>query len=472
MRVLICFILLLVSNLQSAAQQLQFVKYKDWGYDDIYGSSFFNPSDSTAVVAYSSMKNGIRWLYSNTYADLYQSGLMILDMNGDSLRIIPDYTKYGAIVNTVKNSSGYVSVFLELPQSRIHDFVNRLNIYDALFNLRHSPILGAEYPPSGYFGLTDVYANDSDTKIYALGTVQDTTSDGDVVLYKMNDDGTEVWKRQYRIPGSQWCLHVRGDARSNKLLISGISRGGAAYVLGVDTSGALLYSRELYVPSSRAEWVNIKRTPDGGYAGILTGDSSFFFKYDSQFQPVYLEKFYLGVYQSLNVFDDGSVALQCTKDAGSVDSLIKFNPDNGQRIWGAVTYEPGFAQNDARGFSYFPNGDVLITGYKPNFNGEPGDFYWAKISNFGHPFDPVTATTRGVPQKPAWLGLLPNPAREVVSISCSAPPRRSYIYSSTGRLVQRFTGFKANISSLPAGIYLIQAELQNGQRATAKLVKE
>ena len=464
--------LLLVSTLQSYCQRVEFAKNKDWGFDDYYTRSYPNFLDTGVVVIYSSTKDGIRWRYRGGYSTLYQTGLMHLDSNGDSISIHPDLTKYGYSFGLTKSLNGYVTTFEETPLDSIGDTRNRLNIYDQFLNIRYSPVLGSEYPRSKYFALNDVYASETSDKIFAIGSVLDSVFGSDIVLYKVNAIGTQEWSKQYTFFGNQNGLLISADLGESKMLISGLSRGGAAYVMGIDTSSTIQYQRELFVPRTRASRVNIKRTPDGGFAGILVGDSAVFFKYDSQFRLLYKEDFLYSLYSSLNVFADGNVALQFTKDRSSVDSLVKFNPDNGNRIWGAVMYEPGFAQNDAAGFSYFPSGNVLITGYKLGFSHGFSDFYWAKISNFGHPFDPVTATMPRAQQKPAWLGLLPNPARDVVSISCSAPPRRSYIYSSTGRLVHQFTGFKANISSLPAGIYLVQTELQNGQRATAKLVKE
>ena len=262
---------------------------------------------------------------------------------------------------------------------------------------------------------------------------------------------------------------------SSNVLLSGCSRNSASYVLSVDTAGQESYTREFLTLPSGPATANVKRTPDGGFVGVIENqDSNLFFKYDANAQLIYREKLKRGLPFTLNVFEDGSVAHYFLRNRFSTDSLVKLDPNTRARMWGfAFTGPTGGGYRYPWSYSYYNESDVLITGKTQDPSMSPGffDAWVMQVRNFGWPFSPFLANKLRL-AGPAWLGILPNPVGSVLSISCSAPPKHSQIYSSNGQLVASFSGFTCAVATLPPGLYLVVCTLANGRQATAKMLKE
>ena len=92
---------------------------------------------------------------------------------------------------------------------------------------------------------------------------------------------------------------------------------------------------------------------------------------------------------------------------------------------------------------------------------------------------PVPLSVKDIPQKSSTLRLWPNPAGNHITLSAGNSQRkikRIRIYNIQGQLLMARavgpynTSFKVDISSLSRGMYLLQAEGDEGFRATVKFV--
>ena len=140
-------------------------------------------------------------------------------------------------------------------------------------------------------------------------------------------------------------------------------------------------------------------------------------------------------------------------------------------------------QTSSDGQAYAPLGAVPsrnnLTGASYTYAAGPvagTQYYRLKIvdQDGTYTYSPVLtlAATCGASQ----LLLAPNPARDYVQVSgLPTGTTRLLLYNATGQCVaqQRATGLASlSLAGLPAGIYLLQAVGENGDRRTARLVKE
>ena len=66
--------------------------------------------------------------------------------------------------------------------------------------------------------------------------------------------------------------------------------------------------------------------------------------------------------------------------------------------------------------------------------------------------------------------ITPNPATDHITISCSEPIEKTTIYNLNGMAVLRTTDVEINVSSLPAGIYLVLSQTTQGEVYQVKMV--
>jgi len=103
------------------------------------------------------------------------------------------------------------------------------------------------------------------------------------------------------------------------------------------------------------------------------------------------------------------------------------------------------------------------TGQFPNTNDE------IFLSAFIYSKDNVVLDTEKV--QTIDYKVYPNPTKDIIMVNASADVRKMKVTDVNGRQLMNETASSLNIQTLPAGIYFLQIEFENGLKTTEKIIK-
>jgi hypothetical protein len=294
--------------------------------------------------------------------------------------------------------------------------------------------------PSMYDSWALGAAQTSDLGYILCGVAHDYVSSY-VRLARLRPNGDSAWTRTYHGPVEP-VLSTVAEMWDHGFLAAGyeidtLQSLDALYLLRTDSTGALLWTRQIAVPGAATRAEALRPTNDGGY--VIAGAID---------------------------WGDSARAWLVKTDA------------NAETTWTRVL--PGTGREQAFDVERTMDGGYVVAGTSDSAG---GSVLLLKTDSLGRVLPTGLAEgTRAIGGR-ATLSVAPNPANGVVRIDYSLPGGASAslgLYDVTGRLVliphssfivHRSTSFRLDLRSMPAGVYLLKLDYTGGS-ATRKLVVE
>jgi hypothetical protein len=335
-------------------------------------------------------------------------------------------------------------------------------------------------------GVVQAVVSAPDGGCLILGRMPDTMFHMGAI--KLDSAGNEQWNRYYSDPGVYTTLAQGGaSTRDGGFILCG---NGHDYMdtyvrfVRVDSAGRQIWSR-LYFGAVDASLRDVSETPDHGFLAvgsewdtlqshyslyIARTDSSGDLLWTRSYSPAGAETQAM----AMDAASDTGYALAATIDWGDSSRawLVRVDP-SADTLWTRVL--PGTEMEQAADIRKTADGGYVVVGVSDSAG---GSVLLVKTDSLGSTQAGV-ALRRSPALERFWFSAVPNPTNGVVYYSYSLP-RPSWINIGlcdvTGRRVRTWagrskTGSRLDVSSVPAGVYVLRLESGCGS-ATQKLVVE
>jgi len=257
-----------------------------------------------------------------------------------------------------------------------------------------------------------------------------------VRLVRTSPGGDTLWTRLFSGPVGPSLRAVRETPDGGFLAVGSefdtLNAQNAAYLVRTDSSGAIIWTRNISPPGAGTQAVALDATGDSGY--VIAGSID---------------------------WGDSARAWLAKLDA------------NADTIWTSVL--PGIGREQAVDVRQTADGGFVVAGTSDSAS---GSVLLVKTDSLGHVASGLAEGEPVVRERLA-LWVVPNPAGGVALVDYSLPKdsRASLrLYDVTGSQVRSWLGlrtsaFRIDVRSVPAGVYLLRLESGSGS-ATRKLVIE
>ena len=255
-----------------------------------------------------------------------------------------------------------------------------------------------------------------------------------VRLVRTNAAGETLWARLFSGPVGPSLRAVRETPDGGFLAVGSefdtLNAQNAVYLVRTDSSGAIIWTRNISLPGAGSQATALCATSDGGY--LVAGSID---------------------------WSDSARAW-----------LVKLDV-NADTVWTSVL--PGSGREEAEDVWQTADGGYVVAGTSDSAG---GSVLLVKTDSLGYvPYG--VAEEKSVVHERSALSVAPNPASDLVRVDCSLPEKvsaRLALYDVTGKLVRTITAaarFAVPVSNLPKGIYVLRLDSGNGT-ATQKVVIE
>lgn len=411
--------------------------------------------------------------------EIYGSALVKLGQEGDSLWI-KKMPFPGKIQNLIPNGLGLIWAVYQVRQPYLQPS-NDLMYFPAVTLLADDSaiVVQQSFPALNTFQLGDSYLT-TDGGLLLFGTKSPSLYPGytsDFYALKLDGIGNLEWSRAYNPgPTNSFCQGGQVEPMANgNFLVSG-SMGSRIVSFEIDP--------ETGNDTNFVQWYQTPSNHLFDSPGVLQApDSSFIVSGSKRVSPAY---FYLGRHKSPGVKNwggeqrGGSFPPVLNADGSCImvygispnTFVVKINSDS-SIAWNINTLTqsqlPG--RKVLNDILYNPDGTGYMVGYNTQ-TGQSDNFYIAKFSGIGEPFDPTGVKHPHLVKSDAVP--FPNPTQTSFRFRKAFQKGEVYLFSITGKRVfsepHLLPDCAIDVSGLAAGTYLYRAVL-DGRPHWGKVVK-
>ncbi len=439
-----------------------------WGHT-AHGQTVFREvfGDSACYdEGYSIVPTGNNYLVSTAYLCNagWQSRMLLLDLNGDSVNTFDAIPYNGYVHPTTDNNF----IFLGGNKAGL--------AYDSILIAKVNPQLDTLWTRWLYFAecnnqvysMTEVADGYIVTGIYSEIVCNNGPSFQSFAV-KVDNDGNELWRQIYGAPDNDDELFTVKEYTNGQLWFYGWRRdtnGTEPWLLLTNSNGDSLTS---YFADDLGDGsgYGFDLTRDGGFITISYSDSIYARKFDSNVTMEWERSLGIqsgGVYfRAFETLDRSFGFLACLDGlTGCNSNLFKLNTD-GEIMW-AKNWN-GLLRN----VTEHEPGQFLLTGYTNAFPVLPE----ALVVRFDTIFDSIP---NSVLEHDLGIGLsiYPNPTSEKINIECSDFITGIELFAINGNRVQT-SAIEPNkqamvdLGTLPNGLYIVKVATISGQMLFSRL---